>query len=134
MTNINLPGDSERTPDAVRAYRVLDMTQRYAEAFNMGEWANRLPGNHTPVSLPDLTAEHPCGTSACFAGWTVALEGYEISPLNGRITSGDRAGENAEDVAADLLGINPLDLFFVSEEDVPATVRELFGPRPAVTE
>lgn len=117
-------------PNAELAYRVLDIARAHGEHFNMGDWGDSPDGS--PINLDDLTRPD-CGTTACLAGWTVALAGYRIdSHATAYDVHGNVVGGVAE-MAGDMLGLSEDeadDLFYESTEGVGRKVAELFGPRP----
>jgi hypothetical protein len=118
------------TPNAARAYRVLDRA-RAAGTLNMGGWAQR-NGFRATVDLDELTSE--CGSTACLAGWTVADAGYAVDSEGGVFSAdGARVGE-VWAMAAQLLAISDEDaarLFYSTSAGVDRAVAEIFGPRPA---
>lgn len=118
------------TPNAELAYKVLDLTKAHPTHFDMGEWSSGL------VDLAALTAEPSCGTTACFAGWTVAQAGYRVH-ISGHIYRAEDAvyivTSEIDRFAADLLGITEEqaeELFFVADDRIDEAVAEIFGPRP----
>jgi len=117
-------------PNAELAWRVLDTARANDEHFFMGYWAES-PDDRL-VDLEDLTGP-ACGTTACLAGWTVAMAGYKVSSTAQVYdASGERVGD-AVVMAADMLGITALQakrLFHVSTPGVEWAVTQIFGPRP----
>lgn len=123
------------TSNAVLAYKVLDHIDAHPEQHNQSDFVRR----STPAWL--LSAEGiPCGTTACFAGWTVLLTGRTIY-LGSTMPKVEIDGDLVEvdDVAARLLGLGHrgLDgdahrLFYEARtrEDLGRLVAEIFGPRP----
>lgn len=133
---------------AERAYRALDLIDKYPEQHDQRiwiklgeveqradesymEWRDRLR-THT-ATLDSFTGR--CGTTACFAGWVVMDAGLEINDLQLVY------GENGEPfgpvptVAADLLGLEDRKrdrhlLFSAVNIDLAGTVRDIFGPDP----
>lgn len=88
---------------------------------------------HAPVDLNE------CGTTACYAGWAISLQGFRIDLMNLVYDQeGMRVG-TASAVAMDLLGLNALqvdDIFHytinddgsqVSVEDIKARVTQVTG-------
>jgi hypothetical protein len=129
---------TDTKPNAELAYRVLDLTRQHAEHLNMGEWAEGVmkPDGIAKVTLTDLTGP-ACCTTACFAGWTVALAGHAVSEGGGAWTeSGEYLGL-AECVAREMLGLTherAALLFMATDDEYLATrVAEIFGPRPEAT-
>lgn len=121
--------------NAELAYRVLDHIDAHPERHDQSDFVR------SAVNTPSITADRmPCGTTACFAGWTVLLSGHEIDlrRFMPRADVGDGLIE-VDDVAARLLGIGEsgLDghahrLFYEanSRKDLGRMVAEIFGPRP----
>jgi len=126
-------------PNAELAYRVLDHIDAHPESWDQKRWW--------------------CGTSGCFAGWTVELSGEKIDGRNHvRVGSGEFDVVHVGERAAQLLGFGgegPLndaarsalggtdededdefELFWASNtrEDIGRIVEAVFGPRLAVTE
>lgn len=114
-------------PNADLAYRVLDHINANPELHNQKQW----------------TEQAPCGTVACFAGWTCLLSGDE--PYE------DYDGDSDDEVwvggsirripyrAVELLGLTydrnsgfGHRLFSPdnTREDLGRLVAEIFGPRP----
>ena len=124
-------------PDAERAYATLDHIDADPASWNQARWW--------------------CGTSGCFAGWTVKLAGEEFDLFNrvrtgpGEFDVGDRAAQllGFADVRAlddaswtalgepdpDSIGTEEFELFSAvnTREDLGRIVEAVFGPRPAVT-
>ncbi len=119
-------------PNAELAYRVLDQIDQHPESWNQGEWYRK----------------EACGTVACFAGWAVEFNNYDIAlseeqpalsgrPAHryGRFVHGIAGRRTFRDVAAEVLGITDLDaddLFDATNtrEELGELVLEFFGPRP----
>lgn len=130
---------TSQAPNAELAYRTLDLIQANPEHFNMAEWsASRV----NKVSLKDLTAPtdqdvEVCGSTACFAGWAIALSGYMVTTNS--VLTGDgktTVTDEVQEFAAALLGIDYEDseyLFFVEDEGISQAVEKVFGPRPEPT-
>lgn len=119
--------------DAKRAYYVLDMIRAHPHAVNMRWWVAKSDWpTLDKVTLADLTQQEPgCGTTACFAGWTVLLDGYKVVD-NDQAVRGNTY-RDVYDLAADLLGIGPADtdlLFYCHEDDLARIVEQAFGPDP----
>lgn len=116
-------------PNAELAYKTLDLINANPAHFDMERWVDA----HFPVGLSDLTAE-ACGTTACFAGWAVALSGYKVDGIGDVYNAeGFRVNYDIQGFAADLLGIETEeaeDLFYVANDEIAAAVEEYFGPRP----
>ncbi len=121
-------------PNAELAYKVLDLTAAHPDRLNMSNWATDPTGRNSPVVLATLTAANTCGTTACFAGWAVAVSGYGASTAGDVYRDGHIVSEDIQAFAAGLLRISEWDaennLFFADEDDLPDRVFELFGPRP----
>jgi hypothetical protein len=116
------------TPNAALAYKVLDAA-RAVDRLEMADWTN---SGIRAIGIEDLTGE-VCGTTACLAGWTVALAGLKVNS-EGHVFdgSGIAIGE-VEYIAAGMLGITYLtaeDLFYCDNEGLDERLAEIFGPRP----
>jgi hypothetical protein len=117
-------------PNAELAYRVLDTARANGEHFDMGDWGDSPDGS--PVNLDDLTQPN-CGTTACLAGWTVALAGYSVNSHAAVFNADGEYVGDATRMAMDMLRIDAdqaEDLFYASTEYVGLAVAEIFGPRP----
>lgn len=116
------------TPDAELAYKTLDLIKANPDAFNMADWFDSR--DDEAIELDDLT-DGGCGTTACFAGWAIALSGYK---LGGGIWRGDEhLGYSYEQFATKLLRLDPDRanyLFYVQDGEIADAVAEVFGPRP----
>ena len=120
------------TPNAELAYRVLDLATANGDRFDMGGWGW---GPDISVGLDELTDDGAeCGTSACLAGWTVALHSYRVgSDASVYDAHGNRLGSKADAVAAELLGLTEDEadrLFYAPNDSIDSRVAEIFGPRP----
>jgi hypothetical protein len=114
--------------EARRAYATLDFIEDHPDKHNQHTWVNRgIEAN--PIGSIDLHGVmESCGTTACYAGWTVLLNGESISgsnTVNGTVYLR----------ALDLLGLTPFEghiLFYASRDlaEVRKAVFEIFGPRP----
>lgn len=116
------------------AYKALDLIKQHRKHFDMGEWASGVPDEGF-VDLERLTSDKPelCGTTACFAGWVVALSGYKVTEGASVYTKdGVRIDTTVPAFAADLLGLDDPDpvLFYGADENIEEDVEEWFGPRP----
>lgn len=130
-----------RRLDAARAYRVLDLIQanpeHHDQAFYFNDpYAFGTEARSKSYNLDSFRAA--CGTTACFAGWTLLDQGYQFMDLYQVATSPQgREVENIEVEAGRLLGLTDSErrrLFHCLDNDqVPALVEEIFGPRPEVT-
>lgn len=122
-------------PNAELAYRVLSHIDEHPEQHDQRDFVLHHHGGA-------LTADAmPCGTKACFAGWTVLLSDYQLN-LNRAMPAAEVDGEmvHVDDLAAQLLGIGesgmhddaPRSLFYDARtrEDLGRLVAEIFGPRP----
>lgn len=120
------------TPNAAKAWAVMDLIDQHREALNMDEWATR-PGGRSPVSLTDLL-DPDCGTTACFAGWTAAVEGFEVDVTGQAWHADGRGGGWTTRIAAEVLGLDDTEasaLFYETfDEELTAAVTRIFGPRP----
>lgn len=120
-------------PNAALAYQVLDLINKHRDHFSMDTWVSAADG--AGVGLDELTSEAHCGTTACFAGWTVALAGASIGA--GSCVVFDSAGNAIEGTvgshAAKLLDIEEPDrgdLFLCENDEIEHYVEKIFGPRP----
>ncbi len=123
--------DTDLEPNTELAYEALDLAMRHDAAFDMNAWADSLDGK--PVAIGDLTAQ--CGTTACLAGWVVAITGYALDGAANLFTAdGNKVdGKRAYQLAAELLNIDSDtadDLFTTGNLRVAGKVAEIFGPRP----
>lgn len=118
--------------DAARAYAVLDAIKQNEHALDMDRWVGRNGlAVLEPVTLDDLF-NGGCGTTACFAGWTVLLAGYFIKE-NDQATQLGNTLHYVPDLAGKLLGIGLADrdlLFFCDKDSLPGLVEQVFGPDP----
>lgn len=122
MTDVTF--DADRTPDAVRAYEVLDAIRANPNLHSQANWAQRTD----------------CGTVMCFAGWTAHLNGDKLI-IGSAMGYGYacRAADTGEVVsvelrAAQLLGLSREEaerlFLFTADGSVPDAVAEVFGPDP----
>lgn len=122
-------------PNAELAYRVLDAINAHPAHFDMDNWVRVAPSAEL-VGLEQLTSPE-CGTTACFAGWAVALSGYQMTRNREVILANRLVSQGIAKFAADLLGLNDdqaADLFYADNEDFSGElVAEIFGPRPEAT-
>lgn len=126
-------------PNAELAYRTLELIRANPEHFNMTEWSD---SRLDKVGLKDLTAPPSrdaddadlCGTTACFAGWAIALSGYMVTSCAVLTADGKVVvSRDVQDFAATLLGIEYTEseyLFYVENEEIDEAVEAVFGPRP----
>lgn len=119
------------TPNAELAYRVVDAIKEHPEHFDMDEFVHVPLGMiDTGIGLDELTGQ-ACDTTACFAGWAVALSGYRMTAF-GRVEIGEKK-RPVSALAAELLGIGEYDaheLFYSCNENWAGEVTRIFGPRP----
>jgi hypothetical protein len=119
-------------PNAELAYRVLDAVNANPANFDMDTWV-RVSPDHNTVGLEQLTGP-ACGTTACFAGWTVALSGYEMTRDREVVKANRMVSPSVGAFAAELLGLDDDvrdDLFCADSQDFgEELVAEIFGPRP----
>lgn len=129
--------DNGRTKDAERAYEILDLIDKNRHALDMSTWGARPGGVATavrPITFEEVTADS-CGTTACFAGWTVLAAGYGMRDMDALDADGNRVGTVAH-VAAKFLGLGrteACDLFWdTSGGSLHGRIKEIFGedPRP----
>jgi hypothetical protein len=124
-------------PNAELAYRVLDHIDAHPEQHDQSDFVRR------PAGTSSLTAESmPCGTTACFAGWTVLLSGYtlDFGYQHWPTVEDDGRRVDVDDLAAELLGIGtrgviddaPHALFYEARnrDELADQIEEIFGPRP----
>jgi hypothetical protein len=105
----------------------------------MNEWAKRERNPFDPalIDLAELTSD-TCNTVACFAGWTDAVAGYRIRPIDSAAykydAHGAAHGGSVERVAQKLLGLSDDDaerLFYETDDDeLDDAVPAIFGPDP----
>lgn len=79
--------------ERVTAEELKECLRQHPSEFSMGTWG----------------CKTECGTTACIAGWTLILAGYEIVPES-NMSSRFVGNEIVEDIpskAAELLGIEP---------------------------
>lgn len=127
-----------RTLNGELAWRALD-TARGKGKLYMGSWFQYDSRDElTPEMLLD---ENVCGTTACHAGWVVALSGYTMRDTPDgtmAITANGSPAGSVMTMARALLGINEgqaFDLFLDSGSDtIEETIAEIFGPRPESSE
>lgn len=115
------------TPNAELAYKVLDAVNAHRKSFDMSDWWD---GPAERVTLNDLLDEK-CGTTACFAGWAIALSGYDLG--GGVHLDGEHVSYSYGKFAEKLLGLDEDEageLFFGDGSDIDEVVAEIFGPRP----
>jgi len=114
-----------------RAYAVLDHIERNPEQHNQDSWLSVRPTPGKP-----FRAEHMgCGTTACYAGWTVLLVGGEFLGNSWAYLPSLGESRGVTDAAAHLLGLtlDETDTLFHDARDLPEVrkaVFEIFGPRP----
>ncbi len=128
---------TDTKPNAELAYRVLDQIDAHPTHFDMSSWVRfgERPSDRPDgiVTLDDLT-NPACGTTACFAGWAVALSGYAMDDSGIAVHPDPPTDEmHAEELAAQLLGLTGEeadDLFNVADDYIHAEVRDIFGARP----
>jgi hypothetical protein len=122
-----------KTPEQIgRAWSVLDHIEKNPDMHDQGRWI--YPGRHFPVSLSVQDMRPECGTTACYAGWTVLLDGLT---LDGSLVPALEY-DHLSSVAADLLGLTQqeaMDLFHnaTTLDEVRTAVTDIFGPRPSGT-
>lgn len=120
--------DLDRRPNAVLAYEVLDLIKANPEHLDMNDWAKS--SHRTVITLATVTE---CGTTACFAGWTVLAAGDTIDACRSWVVSPEGHWSVISDRARDLLGLDDetaCDLFMETNVDLVPRVREIFGPDP----
>ncbi len=119
-----------------RAYELLDFLHEHPEHHDQDFWIDRGPNR---LAFPAGAARvlNTCGTTACAAGWTALLNGYEFVSFDyvSLPDLPDADVEPAPEVAADLLGLTgaeAIQLFHESADlaEVTDAIHEIFGPRP----
>jgi hypothetical protein len=84
--------------------RVVDVIEHNPEASLQSSWAERATDN---TNMRVSADNFPCGTTACFAGWTVLLAGYKIEFLEGSTTADYTSdGRSISDLARSLLRLD----------------------------
>lgn len=125
-------------PNAELGWQVLDEIKAHPGRLDMALWVcNRDSLFATWVTLDMLRNDSACGTTACYAGWTVLLAGYKVNEATEEIRDpdGNIVGRRVDVLAAEILGINLVQqsvLFYGPNEDIEHAVTRVFGPRPAV--
>jgi hypothetical protein len=131
-----------RTLNGELAWRALD-TARAKGKLDMGSWfqVESSRGYGIEVTPEQLLDENMCGTTACHAGWVVALSGYIMRDEPGGVMAIPPDGgayDSVMSTARVLLGVSDdeaLALFLDSGDDtIEETVTEIFGPRPNSSE
>jgi hypothetical protein len=125
--------------EITRAYQVLDHIEAHPDLHDQDFWLHDSDSDRDrdadldgPVVVTAQDVMSGCGTTACYAGWTVLLAGKPI--IDYSWTTAVRIGR-VSDVAADLLGLDGREeqqLFHDAEDlaDVRKAVADIFGPRP----
>jgi hypothetical protein len=103
------------TPNAELAYKVLDHIDAHPESWDQGVWW--------------------CGSSGCYAGWTVALSGEAPTldvdiPQRAAQLLGFEDREEMDRITDDAGEDNWLFYSENTREDLGRLVVEIFGPRP----
>jgi hypothetical protein len=125
----------------VRAY-----TRKNARVLDMGDWFFIGRSDHEngdTRSLEEIERAYErddvCGTTACFAGWTVLLAGYRLDE-DGFVYNADgtpirnndgHTPKHASTLARDLLGIDYSDgefLFYCNASMLDGRLADVFGP------
>ena len=109
-----------------RAYAVLDHIETNPDKHDQSRFAYP----HYEILSADMIMTM-CVSHACFAGWTVLLDGQKVE--DGFYLAGTAHG--VADEAADLLGLHDHEkqALFYDARDLDAVrkaVFEIFGPRP----
>ncbi|AVO25130.1 hypothetical protein KHQ84_gp209 [Rhodococcus phage Finch] len=124
--------------NAALAAVVVNHLERFPLLHDQGGWGDKL--------VQVTGADHPCGTTGCFAGWTMAFSGYSIRTVsNGGIFShsevlapGATVWERWDDAdfietASELLGIDTSlgnHLFYIMDQgEVLDEVKDLIQDR-----
>lgn len=135
-------------PNPALAWRVLDYIEAHPERHNQSSWIDATRAGMTDRVVDRNDVEGSCGTTACFAGWTLLLSGATID-LEDHMAYNQvsAAWQGVARFAADLLGISEAAapcgcsdcndrpatrLFYRAEtiEDLRKAVFDVFGPRP----
>lgn len=137
-------------PDAARAYRVLDLIQKYPDQHSQATWFKPPPAPLTIDGLISIDLEAAmerrrqlfsldeftgrCGTAACLAGWTVLEAGYQLN-ASGTVVGQDLVGyTSAASMAGYLLGIDGAQatlLFYgINDDQLPEAIAQVFGSDP----
>lgn len=114
------------------AYQALDAALAHPSGFAMDTWAITDDPNKELITLADLMGPD-CGTTACLAGWIVALAGYRMHEDGDVVDEGGTYLGHAYLMASDLLGITyeqGAELFCAGADKIEAAVQQMFGPRP----
>jgi hypothetical protein len=128
------------------ARKVREHTRRFPEVLDMADWLQIGSNDYNDADIRaagDITTT--CGTTACFAGWTVLLGGYELDE-DGYVYRGGnpvirmqafefKPGSfpvkmHSDQLARELLGIEQTDaskLFYCAAEDLDGKLFEIFG-------
>lgn len=132
-------------PNPALAWRVLDYIEAHPERHNQNSWVS---SDVLEQNVDRYDIEGSCGTTACFAGWTVLLSGATIDLEDESVFNHVSARwQSIPRFAADLLGISEAAapcgcsdcndrpatrLFYRAEdiEDLRKVVFDVFGPRP----
>ncbi len=117
------------------AWDTLDLIHENPDRLNMASWLSQADEDEIgqTVVLEDLTVG--CGTTACFAGWTVLVAGGQLHEDEWYGTQAQLGGDvdAVPKVAADLLELNSDEahiLFHGEAEYLAANVAQVMGPRP----
>lgn len=138
MTQTALPRHDRHGPtlDVARAYRVWDLIQAHPEHLDQALYFSEDALDYCDGGLDSFLDR--CGTTACFAGWTLLDAGYVLRC--GVIVPPDWDPNDSnphtaiEDEAAALLGLTYDEhwrLFHCFDHGkLPQVVEEIFGPHP----
>jgi len=121
-----------KTPEQIeRAYAVLDHIEKHPDLHNQGAWTTgALTWKIEGFAAEDMTPE--CGTTACFAGWTVLLNGDTMVGSLVPAINYQHVADHAANLL-DLDGSEQTKLFYIADslDAVRSAVTEIFGPRPS---
>lgn len=124
--------DLDPRPNATLAYEILDLIKANPGHLDMNDWVKSR--RREVITLATVTE---CGTTACFAGWTVLAAGDALDVYWSRAfsRSGLRPGHRMiSDRAQELLGLtdeDARDLFLETDDaDLELRICEIFGPDP----
>ena len=89
--------------DVAKLKRVLAVVEQAEQVglWDQGSWWHDVEGRD-PL---DVDGEHFCGTAYCFAGWTLALEGWKPGYYAHQMVKGEYE-VGVDEAAADALDLN----------------------------
>lgn len=117
------------------ARKVREHTRMYPDLLDMDTWIDKGGALDDEEShwgpVGDVENAVACGTTACFAGWTVVIAGLGVHGTS-TIHNSDGTFDSVERAAVRLLGIDHMDagrLFMCDVEDLDDVLFEIFGER-----